>query len=302
MRPAREFVEQERGGAILGLAIVETLGIGMCILTLLYTEDMLRLTRGGSDITGDFRRCAFVQLVVLLFVTWVGLVFNRHHGPQILRSLIPDFSARRLPGNFYCINLTRYVWVTAGLNFLFLNIMIWATEGPRESLYTSFLVIMVPVYSLLRARYTQILVLLAASVLSFMPAVFPSMYRPLEALWGSVELVSDEDHNILFFGITCLCVVFPALLSAVSGDVGDREPAPIVLFEPPEPKGTKRPLLGEILVGMKAMKERHVARVLDLQKRQGGLFGDIAVRTGYCREQVINEALASQAKWMTGGP
>lgn len=282
---------------ILGLALVETLGIGMCFLA-------LSLFREAGDQGKGFYLTGKVFLVFLLVITWGCLVFNRHYGPQIIKTFLPDLDARRLSSKLYWVDLGSYVWVTASLNYVFLNAMIWAGGGPKHSFFTPFLVIMLPVYVLLKVPCGELKAIFVASVVSLNPWSTKLVYWPYDQLWNRTDVEVHLETWLsewIFFGVTSLCVLFPGLLAVVTTSESKGESTRLG-EDPVEdlPLQQSENRLGDLLVEAGAIQRKTAERIAKIQRVEKQLYGRLAVGKGHCSEEAVNEALHRQGRLRRG--
>jgi hypothetical protein len=165
---------------------------------------------------------------------------------------------------------------------------------------------MVPVYSLLRAKVGQLLLLFCVSVACLQPFT-DILSAPFESIWGVPRPVWEDflvEKQLLYFGVTFFCVLFPALLSVISAHAETTE------FASEEARMDRSPLssenegtpIGELLVASGALRSADVARILEYQETHGGLFGDIAVRRHNCKGDAVDAALKEQARMRATRP
>ena len=61
-----------------------------------------------------------------------------------------------------------------------------------------------------------------------------------------------------------------------------------------DPKPKRKQPLGQILKGMELVSEGHIQEALQIQRKHGGLIGEILVGLGYVAREEILLALATQ--------
>jgi type IV pilus assembly protein PilB len=61
-----------------------------------------------------------------------------------------------------------------------------------------------------------------------------------------------------------------------------------------DPKTRRKQPLGQILKSMELVSEGHIQEALQIQRKQGGLIGEILVGLGYAAREEILLALATQ--------
>lgn len=158
------------------------------------------------NISDQLTNYMMVALIVLLFLTLAVAFCNRDIGPTLYRGA----GGTGIPPKFFrLVNLSQQVLIYTVCDLLVLSLLIYASGGSRQSLYSAFLFVIVPVTIVLRESPVRVGLYAFLTVFIF--------YGTLKYYNEAFEVLVSGTYNGWFAGITTLCVFFPTLLFFVVG-------------------------------------------------------------------------------------
>ena len=165
--------------------------------------------------TFDLQQCAQIDAKYISRIRWVlmlalavtVLLFTCHQEilPSIMAALFDGTRKCGIP--FACV-ICAYATIDLGA----LAYLIYATGGSRHSLFVPFLLIIVPVTTMLQDSGARVVLYFGATWLIFAICLF----------LRNREFKIDESthrYDLHYFGITAICVMFPTCLKLFASQI-----------------------------------------------------------------------------------
>lgn len=156
--------------------------------------------RGYCEIAREFLTKIEHMLFVLICFTYVVAVFNKDVGSWFWQGVIGGREGHR----FSKLSLSWTMKAYAVADLTVIAGLLYCTGGPRNSLFTGFLFIVVPVTIILRESWGPVLLYTLYTAIIFGVTLFARNER--------FEITEERPYNVAFGIVTGICFLFPAIV------------------------------------------------------------------------------------------
>jgi len=153
----------------------------------------------SSKINSDLQGYMFKAIFSVIGASGVLFALHRDIGPRLWDTLVGPQST---PKFFGYLSLSRVIFFCELINIVVLGVLIYSTGGPRQSFYTPYLLIIVPLTIVIGENPRNICVYFALTAIIFLSTLFFLQNQEFEVL-------EPLRYNLHYAAITLQCVFFP---------------------------------------------------------------------------------------------